>query len=88
MVRKIWSSVLFSLEWRIYAFAITSLFLWATTGHLASAAAQALGLQIVLFIGQTIWYYFRQEGSHGFTLDALATRLARVIMRSVSRTSH
>jgi hypothetical protein len=60
MVQRIWDSILFSLEWRAYALVITSLFLWVTTGHLALAAAQAAGLQIVLFIGQTVWHYFRR----------------------------
>jgi len=52
---------MFSLEWRAYAFVITSLFLWVTTGHLVFAAAQALGLQVVLLFGHTIWYYFRSQ---------------------------
>ena len=82
MVKRIWESVLFSLEWRIYAFVITSAFLWATTGHLAAAAAQAFGLQIVLFIGQTLWYYFRMSGSP-LTLDTLTTWLARGMYRSI-----
>ena len=74
---------MFSLEWRLYAYVITVLFLWVTTGQLAFAAVQALGLQMCLLIGNTIWYYFRQEGPHAFTLDALATRLSRIIYRSL-----
>jgi hypothetical protein len=85
MREKLVKSVLFSLEWRLYAYIITILFLWATTGRLAFSAVQALGLQVVLFIGNTTWYYFRQEGAHGFTLDALATRLANSIMGAFSR---
>ena len=81
MKQKIFNSIMFSLEWRLYAFVITSLFLWATTGHFAVAVTQAMGLQVVLLIGNTIWYYFRQEGAHGFTLDALATHLAQYIYR-------
>ncbi len=83
MREKIWHALMFSLEWRLYAYAITILFLWATTGHLAFAALQALGLQIILFIAQSAWYYFRSEGSGGFTLDALATNLAKFIYHSL-----
>lgn len=83
MVKRVLESVLFSLEWRLYAFVITSLFLWWTTGQLAFAAVQALGLQVVLFIGHTTWYYFRKEGAGGFTLDRLASRLAAGILRSL-----
>ncbi|MEK7063065.1 MAG: hypothetical protein AAB955_00050 [Patescibacteria group bacterium] len=85
MGKRIWESVLFSLEWRLYAYVITVAFLYATTGELAFAAVQALGLQLVLLVCHTTWYYFRQEGSHGFTLDALATRLSRMILHSFSR---
>ena len=73
---------MFSLEWRVYAYIITILFLWATTGRLAFSAVQALGLQVVLLIGNTTWYYFRQEGAHAFTLDSLATKLSHLIMHS------
>ncbi len=83
MREKILNSILVSLEWRLYAFIITGLFLWATTGHLAFAAVQALGLHIMLFVGHTVWYYFRSEGPHAFTLDAMATKLARVILSSL-----
>lgn len=76
---------MFSLEWRLYAFVITSGFLWVTTGHLAAAAAQALGLQIVLFIGHTVWHYFRSEGARGFTLDALTSYVASRIYRMLVR---
>lgn len=82
MVKRIYESLMFSLEWRLYAFVITSLFLWWTTGELVFAAVQALGLQIVLLIGHTTWYYFRNEGSGGFTLERAATRLASVILSS------
>jgi hypothetical protein len=84
MKEKLFHSIMFSLEWRLYAYAITILFLWATTGHLAFAAIQALGLQIFLLIGNTIWYYFRQEGPHAFTLDALATRLGNYFYHSLT----
>ena len=83
MAKRIWESIMFSLEWRMYAFVITSVFLWVTTGHLVTAAAQAFGLQVVLFIGQTLWYYFRTTGAHSLTLDALTTRLARGMYRSI-----
>ncbi len=59
MAREILKSFLFSLEWRVYAFIITTLYLWITTGYLAFAALQALGLQVLLLIGHTLWYYFR-----------------------------
>lgn len=82
MREKIFHSIMFSLEWRLYAYIITILFLWASTGQLAFAAVQALGLQIVLLIGNATWYYFRQDG-HSYTLDAIATRLARTIVHSL-----
>lgn len=85
MGKQIWESILFSLEWRFYAYIITILFLWATTGHLAFAAVQALGLQVVLFIGNAIWYHTRTHGSGSFTLDALASRLATLITNSLLR---
>ena len=85
MREKLVKSVLFSLEWRLYAFTITTLFFWALIGELVFALGNALALQVILFIANTTWYYFRQEGAHGFTLDALATRLARSIMRTFSR---
>lgn len=73
---------MFSLEWRLYAFVITSGFLWVTTGELVLAAVQALGLQAVLFVGHTIWYYLRSEGARGFTLDALTSYIATGIYRA------
>ena len=75
MREKIFQSFMSSLEWRLYAFFITSIFLWIMTGHLAESTLQALGLQIILFIGHLTWYYFRSNGVHHFTLNALATRL-------------
>lgn len=59
MVARMWQSLLFSLEWRIYAFAITTLFLWASTGTLVFALGNALGLQIILLFAHSTWYYFR-----------------------------
>lgn len=64
MRKKILESFLFSLEWRVYAFILTSLFLWATTGQLVFAAAQALGLQVILLFAHSFWYYMR-SGRHG-----------------------
>ncbi len=61
MKQKILHSVYVSLEWRAYAFVITDLFLWATTGHLWQATLSAFGLQIILLISHFVWYYFRQE---------------------------
>lgn len=84
MGRKIVESLLSSLEWRFYAFIITAAFLWATTGEFAFSALQALGLQVVLFVGHSIWYYMHtSEGPHRFTLDALASRIAGYLYRSL-----
>lgn len=83
MVKRIYESLMFSLEWRLYAFVITSLFLWATTGELVFAAVQALGLQVILLIGHTTWYYFRKEGASGFTLERVTTKIASFILRSL-----
>lgn len=79
---RIWESLLFSLEWRLYAYVITILFLWATTGHFAIAAIQALGLQLALFIGQTIWHFLRSGGytpTLGGVSSWLATRIIRLL---------
>ena len=61
MGKELLKSFLFSLEWRAYAFTITTLFLWATTGHFAFAVGQALGLQIILLFAHSLWYYFRSR---------------------------
>lgn len=65
MRQRIFDSLLSSLEWRLYASVLAMLFLWVTTGSVALAAAQALGLQIVLFFGHSIWYYFRSKNGFG-----------------------
>ncbi len=59
MASAIFKSFLFALEWRAYAFLITLAFFWVTTGTLVVAALQSLGLQILLLIGHTAWYYLR-----------------------------
>lgn len=61
MGKELFKSFLFSLEWRAYAFTITTLFLWATTGHLAFAVGQAFGLQIILLFCHSLWYHFRSR---------------------------
>ena len=61
MTTKIAHSFLVSLEWRIIAFFITEVFLWATTGHFWQATVLALLLQLILFVAYTFWYFFRQE---------------------------
>ncbi len=50
-----------SLEWRVFAFVITNIFLWITTGEFWTAAGLALMLQIILFVAYVIWHYFRNE---------------------------
>ena len=84
MTKKLFESFMFSLEWRLYAYVITSLFLWATTGHLAVAAVQALGLQFVLFVCQSIWHYLRSEGKL-LTLDTASSWIAQKIVRALRR---
>lgn len=76
-------SMLISLEWRLWAFIITTAFLWVTTGELGFAALQAIGLQIILFAGHAIWYYWRSEGTGAFSLDTLVSHLARYFYRSL-----
>ncbi len=61
MGKELLKSFLFTLEWRAYAFTITTLFLWATTGHFAFALGQALGLQIILLFAHSLWYYARSR---------------------------
>lgn len=61
MANKIVNSFLVSLEWRIIAFFITEMFLWATTGHFWKATGLALMLQAILFVTYTFWYFFRHE---------------------------
>lgn len=80
MGRKLLDSFLFSLEWRFWALMITTLFLWATTGYFTLALGQALGLQLILLIANSIWYYLRSEG-HIPTFENLTTWLARRILR-------
>ncbi len=61
MLKHIWHSILFSLEWRAIAFVITNLFFWFTTEEFWKATAMALTLQAILFIAHVVWFYFREE---------------------------
>lgn len=74
---------MFSLEWRLWAFVITTLFLWVATGELGFAAAQAVGLHIALFLAHSLWYYARAEGANALTMDAAASALARYFYRAL-----
>ena len=48
-----------SLEWRIIAYIVTNLFLWATTGEFWQATATALLLQAILFVVHFLWVLWR-----------------------------
>lgn len=61
MREKMWRSLVVSIEWRIFAFIITNIFLWITTGEFWTAAGLALALQAILFVAYVIWHYFRNE---------------------------
>lgn len=61
MKERMLRSLLVSLEWRVFAFIITNVFLWVTTGEFWKAAGLALTLQIILFAAYVIWHYFRNE---------------------------
>ena len=84
MGQKLWASFMFSIEWRFWAVIITTLFLWATTGHFAFALGQALGLQVILLVAHSIWYFLRSEG-HIPTFERLTTWLASRMMRAFRR---
>ena len=60
MKQRLLKALEVSLEWRIIAFVITELFLWATTGELWHATMLAVGLQAVLFIAYFGWYFVRE----------------------------
>lgn len=61
MREKIVHSFFVSLEWRVFAFAITNIFFWITTGDFWKATGYALLLQAVLFLAYMLWYFLRQE---------------------------
>lgn len=61
MRKKIIRSLRASIEWRIFAFVITNIFFWVTTGHFWQAAGLALTLQIILFLAYVIWHLVRNE---------------------------
>jgi hypothetical protein len=61
MKGRVMRSVMVSLEWRVFAFIITNIFLWITTGEFWTAAGLALTLQIILFVAYVIWHFLRNE---------------------------
>lgn len=61
MKQRLMKSLSVSLEWRAFAFVITELFFWATTGELWKATVLALELQLILLIAHFWWYYFRES---------------------------
>lgn len=63
MREKLVHSLYASIEWRLIAFVVTNLFLWATTGSFWKAAGLAVLLQVILFFIHTFWYFVRHE--HG-----------------------
>lgn len=73
MKGRVLRSVLISLEWRVFAFIITNIFLWITTGEFWTAAGLALMLQLILFVAYVIWHYFRNE----LQVPLLPTRFSR-----------
>ncbi len=48
-----------ALEWRLFAFIISGLVLYAATGRLLESTLLSILLQIFLFIGHVVWYYYR-----------------------------
>ncbi len=64
MRQRLIHSIVLSLEWRFYAYIITNLFLWFTSGELWTATMMALQLQIILLAAHCVWYYFRGERYH------------------------
>lgn len=61
MRERIVRSFLVSLEWRFFAFIITNIFFWVTTGEFWKAAGLAFTLQLILFLSQVIWHLLRNE---------------------------
>lgn len=61
MKERMVRSLLISLEWRAFAFVITNIFFWITTGHFWKAAGLAFTLQVILFAAYVLWHYFRNE---------------------------
>ncbi len=61
MRKRFVRSLLASLEWRLFAFIITNIFFWVTTGHFWKAAGLALILQLILFTAYVVWHFFRAE---------------------------
>ncbi len=64
MKQRLMKSLTVSLEWRVFAFIITELFFWATTGHLWQATILAIELQLILLVAHFGWYFVRQSESH------------------------
>ena len=63
MKERLLKSVAVSLEYRVFAFVVTELFLWATTGQFWQATILAFELQILLLIAHFSWYYIRESKS-------------------------
>lgn len=61
MQESFFRSLKVSIEWRIIAFFITNMFLWASTGEFWKATGLAFILQIILFTTYVFWHFFRQE---------------------------
>ncbi len=61
MREKMLHSFKVSLEWRVIAFVITNIFLWATSHEFWQATGLALGLQLILLVVSFFWFYFRHE---------------------------
>lgn len=57
--KKILHSIAASIEWRIFAFLITGIFLWTTVGDFWKAAQTAFVLQLILLVCHCTWLYFR-----------------------------
>lgn len=60
MKQRLMKSLMVSVEWRIIAFIITNLFLWAVTGAFWQATIMAFGLQLLLFFVHFGWYFLRE----------------------------
>lgn len=50
-------TIIFSLEWQLVALGITFFFFWGVGQDPLKAIIATLGLRLVLFIGQVLWFY-------------------------------
>lgn len=64
MKKRLLHSILLSLEWRVIAFVITGLFLFAVTGELWQATLLSFGVHVFLLVGHSIWLVVREEHIH------------------------